>query len=55
MKPTLWLRKAASCVSPSCATLVPATTTSPLVGLSIPAIRFSSVDLPEPEGPMSAA
>ena len=55
MKPTLWLRKLASSVSPSWATLVPATTTSPEVGLSIPAIRLSSVDLPEPDGPMSAA
>ena len=55
MKPTLRARKAASCVSPSWRDVVPATTTSPLVGLSMPAIRFRSVDLPEPEGPMSAA
>src|SRR3954468_11099089 len=32
----------------------PATRSSPVSGLSIPAIRLSSVLLPEPEGPMSA-
>src|ERR1041384_4531098 len=33
---------------------VPMTSTSPLVGRSMPASRFNSVDLPEPLGPMSA-
>ena len=32
----------------------PATASSPASGLSMPATRFSSVDLPEPEGPISA-
>jgi hypothetical protein len=32
----------------------PATVTVPLVGLSSPAIRFSSVDFPLPDGPMTA-
>ena len=30
------------------------TRTAPLVGLSIPAMRLSSVDLPLPDGPMMA-
>jgi hypothetical protein len=33
---------------------VPATRIEPLVGWSIPARRLSSVDLPEPDGPISA-
>ncbi len=33
--------------------LGPATRTEPLVGLSRPATRFSSVDLPEPDGPIT--
>ena len=32
----------------------PQTTTLPEVGLSSPAIKFRSVDLPEPDGPISA-
>jgi hypothetical protein len=31
---------------------VPLTTTSPLSGRSSPAITISSVDLPEPDGPI---
>ncbi len=54
MKPTLWLRQEARSLSESWATSVPATTTLPEVGRSIPAMRFSRVVLPEPEGPMSA-
>ena len=54
MKPTLWLRHWARALSESCATSVPATMTCPDVGRSMPAIRLSSVVLPEPEGPMSA-
>src|SRR5437867_8461749 len=30
----------------------PSTRTSPLVGRSMPAIRFNNVDLPEPDGPI---
>ena len=41
-------------LSDSWATSVPATLTCPEVGRSIPAIRFSSVVLPEPDGPMRA-
>jgi hypothetical protein len=35
-------------------TSAPATRMLPLVGLSSPARRFSRVDLPEPDGPISA-
>ena len=35
-------------------TRCPATVTVPLAGLSSPAIRFSSVDFPLPEGPITA-
>ena len=50
MKPTLRLRHFASAPSESWPTSVPATTTRPAVGRSIPAIRFSSVVLPDPDG-----
>jgi hypothetical protein len=33
---------------------LPSTMTCPRVGRSMPAIRFSSVVLPEPEGPINA-
>src|SRR5215469_14548428 len=48
------LRKRASPVSLSESIRCPATVTVPLVGRSRPAIRFSSVDLPLPDGPMTA-
>ncbi len=54
MNPTLRLRHLASAPSDSWPTSVPATITLPDVGRSMPAIRFSSVVLPEPDGPMSA-
>ena len=54
MKPTCRARHAASAVSVKCEISLPPTITLPLVGRSMPAIRLSSVVLPEPEGPMSA-
>ena len=53
-KPT-WSRR--SCVSLASSMRVmssPAISTVPLVGLSRPAIVCMSVDLPDPEGPMTA-
>ena len=54
MKP-MWSRRSfVSSVSSISATFWPATWTSPAVGLSRPARMCISVDLPEPEGPMTA-
>ena len=53
-KPTLRERHSASCAGVIALTSAPPTRTVPLVGLSSPAMRLSSVDLPEPDGPMSA-
>src|SRR5581483_10614288 len=50
-----WLRRnRATPVSLSLSTRWPPTTISPLVGRSRPAMRFSSVDFPLPDGPMIA-
>src|SRR4026208_2039337 len=54
MKPTCAARQSASSPSPSAAISMPPTRKMPESGLSIPAIRLSSVVLPEPEGPISA-
>src|SRR5688572_6869522 len=53
-KPIVRARHAASCPGLIALTSSPATRTVPRVGLSSPATRFSSVDLPDPEGPISA-
>ena len=54
MKP-MWSRRSfVSSVSSSVVTSTPATVTSPEVGLSRPARMCMSVDLPEPDGPMTA-
>ena len=57
--PTARPRQAEISRSRSACTGVPPTTTSPLVGRSMPASRPSSVDLPLPEGrprqPLAAA
>ena len=47
-------RSFVSCVSPSAVTSWPAISTVPEVGLSSPARMCMSVDLPEPEGPITA-
>src|SRR3712207_7541865 len=47
-------RHGASCPGVIAPTSDPATRTLPCVGLSRPAMRLSSVDLPEPDGPISA-
>src|SRR5438067_594824 len=52
MKPMLRVRHAASCASDICDTWAPPIESWPVSGLSRPAIRFRSVVLPEPEGPM---
>ena len=52
--PTWRRRYRASPVSLSVSIRSPATVTEPLVGRSSPAIRFSSVDLPLPDGPITA-
>src|SRR5512143_3347314 len=54
MKPTVLERHRARSVSESCVRSVPETVMVPLVGLSMPAMRFNSVVLPEPDGPMRA-
>src|SRR5690242_5560788 len=55
MKPIFDERNLASCESLIDARSAPATSIAPFVGRSRPAIRLSSVDLPEPDGPMSAS
>jgi hypothetical protein len=50
-----WLRRnRATAVSLSLSTRSPPTRISPVVGRSMPAMRFSRVDLPLPDGPMIA-
>src|SRR5436309_11595007 len=51
--PTWRPRNRASASSSSALKGVPLTTTSPLSGRSSPAITISSVDFPEPDGPIS--
>ena len=54
MKP-MWSRRSfVSSVSSRSLMSTPATVTSPEVGLSSPARMCMSVDLPEPDGPMTA-
>src|ERR1035438_9794546 len=55
MKPTAWLRKAASSFSGSRYGSTPSSVTAPEVGGSSPPAIYSSVLLPAPEGPMMAA
>jgi hypothetical protein len=52
--PTCCRRNRATPVSLSRSIRWPATVTVPLVGRSRPAIMFSSVDLPLPDGPITA-
>ena len=52
--PTWRRRNRAAPASLSMSTRSSPTRTAPLVGLSIPAMRLSSVDLPLPDGPMMA-
>ena len=54
MKPMCSRRSFVSCVSFSSPIAVPAIQTSPDVGRSSPARMCMSVDLPEPDGPMTA-
>jgi hypothetical protein len=52
--PMCCARQAASCPGVIALTSEPATRMVPLVGRSSPASRLSSVDFPDPEGPMRA-
>src|SRR5262245_1461108 len=54
MKPMCPARQSASSDSESVVMSRPPTRSSPLSGLSMPAMRLSSVLLPDPDGPMSA-
>jgi hypothetical protein len=54
MKPMWSRRRSVSSASPRPVTSTPATVTSPEVGRSSPARMCMSVDLPEPDGPMTA-
>ncbi len=54
MIPTCRARNLASAASPRVSIRRPATVTVPAVGRSSPAMRLSSVDLPLPDGPMTA-
>src|ERR1700688_3162759 len=54
MKPTLAARHSASAASGSRVMWSPPTRSSPLSGLSMPAIRLSRVLLPDPDGPIRA-
>src|SRR5215213_6533395 len=54
MKPTCSARQSASAASDISAMPIPPTRSTPPSGLSMPAMRFKSVLLPEPEGPISA-
>ena len=54
MNPTLTARHAPGRVSERVEMSTPPMMTVPLSALSMPAMRFSSVLLPEPDGPMSA-
>jgi len=53
MKPTVPARQSASSRSLSRVMSTPSKRSSPESGLSMPAIRLSSVDLPDPDGPIS--
>ena len=53
-KPMCSRRSFVSSLSPSVVISVPATSTVPEVGLSSPARMCIRVDLPEPDGPMTA-
>ena len=53
-KPMCSRRSFVRSLSPSVVISVPATSTSPVVGLSSPARMCISVDFPEPEGPITA-
>ena len=53
MNPMCRARQSASSRSGSPEMSVPATRTLPAVGWSMPATRFSSVDFPDPDGPIS--
>ena len=52
--PTCLRRNRAAPASDSMSTRSSPTRTEPEVGRSIPAMRLSSVDLPDPDGPMMA-
>jgi hypothetical protein len=54
MKPMCSRRSLVSSLSPSFVMSVPSIDTDPVVGRSRPARMCMSVDLPEPEGPMTA-
>ncbi len=54
MIPMWRARNRASALSPRVSIRRPATVTVPALGRSSPAIRLSSVDLPLPDGPMTA-
>ena len=54
MKPMWSRRRSVSSESPMSVMSTPATVTSPDVGWSRPARMCMSVDLPEPDGPMTA-
>src|SRR5580700_10301476 len=54
MNPTFSLRQCATWLSFSWPSVWPSTRISPEVGRSIAAIRCSSVDLPDPDGPINA-
>ena len=53
-KPMCSRRSFVRSLSPSVVISLPATSTAPEVGLSSPARMCISVDLPEPDGPMTA-
>ena len=55
MNPMLWRRSSVSFLSLSSAISVPSIDTVPVVGRSSPARMCMSVDLPDPDGPMTAA
>jgi hypothetical protein len=52
--PSLSRRSCVSFLSSRLASSTPSTTTEPDVGVSSPANRCMSVDLPDPEGPITA-
>ena len=54
MKPMCLRRSFVSSVSWSCVMSAPAIVTAPVVGRSSPARMCISVDLPEPDGPITA-
>ena len=54
MKPMFAARQSANSPSESLLMSSPSIMSVPLSALSMPAIKFSSVDLPEPDGPINA-